>query len=181
MKLRPSLLLCLNLTLSACGLSAARPSASLHDFGPPTSGGGAIGIEAPAWLRDERIRYRLLYNDPTQVRFYTLDAWLAPPPALLARQLGGAAGAANIAVRLTLNEFEQRFDSPDSAQIVLGFRAAAESPDGRPLGERQFRYAHPCSSADAKGAVDAYAATVAEASTDLQRWIATLTEQRGGR
>lgn len=164
------------LLVSACSLVSARPpQPALHDFGPvpvvSNSAASAITMDAPAWLRDERIRYRMLHNDPTQVRFYALDTWLAPPPALLAQQLSTAINSAKYRLFLTLTDFEQVFDQPDRAHIVLSFRAQAEPLNGKPSAQHLFQYTRPCPSPDAKGAVSAYALSVTEAVTDLRAWL----------
>ncbi len=90
------------LCLSACTPFPQRDRpASLHDFGfrwNHNKQGDApwskVVVEAPEWLQDERIRYRLLYNEPTRVRFYTRDRWLAPPPSLLTQRLTAASSNA---------------------------------------------------------------------------------------
>lgn len=182
------------LLLAACNLYPARPpQPALHDFGPtpalaplsmtspprPEEEAGKVAValvnvDAPAWLRDDRLHYRLLHADPTLVRFYARDAWLAPPPALLAQRLRAAMDGSRYRLRLTLTDFEQVFDSPASAHIVLNFRASAESPDGKSAAERLFQYTHPCPSANAKGAVDAYAAAVEEAVREVRQWLQAL-------
>ncbi|BBL71990.1 ABC-type transport auxiliary lipoprotein family protein [Methylogaea oryzae] len=167
------------IVLAACSLYPARPPApSLHDFGPaPASAGAAanaVAVDAPPWLRSDRLRYRLLHDDPTLVRAYALDAWLAPPPALLAQRLRAAAADTPYRLRLTLTDFEQVFDSPAAARVVLHLQASAETADGKPVDERPFRYALPCPSPDAKGAVTAYAAAVERAVQELGQWLKTL-------
>lgn len=168
----------LALCLTGCSLYPERPpQPALHDFGPPASQAGAapvVTVEAPAWLHEERLRYRLRYADPTGVRFYRLDAWLAAPPTLLAQYLGNALAGLqpDLRLRLSLTEFEQVFDSPGEAHILLGFLARAENPQGASLAERRFRITQACASADAAGAVAAYAAAAATAANELRAWLA---------
>lgn len=167
----------LALYLTGCSFYPERPpQPALHDFGPPASQAGAVPtvtVEAPAWLHEERLRYRLRYADPTGVRFYRLDAWLAPPPTLLAQYLGNALASLQpgMRLRLDLSEFEQVFDSPDTAHIVLGFLARAENSQGASLAERRFQIKQACASADAAGAVAAYAAAAASAAGELRAWL----------
>lgn len=175
MKLIP--ILALALWLAGCSLYPQRPpQPALHDFGPaPASQAGtppAITVEAPAWLHEERLRYRLRYADPTGVRFYRLDAWLAPPPTLLEQYLGNALAGLQPGWRLHLDltEFEQVFDSPSEARVVLGFQASADNGRGT-LSERRFHLSQPCPSPDAAGAVTAHAAVAASAADALRAWL----------
>lgn len=164
------------LALTACGLYSARSAQpAMHDFGPSpasnaTDAATALAVDAPPWLRDERMRYRLLYEDPTLVRFYTLDTWLAPPPLLLSQWLRVAVDDAKYRLKLTLTDFEQSFDSPASAKVLVVIHASAESNSGKPSVERAFRYTRDCPSADADGAVSAFAAAVNDARADIQLW-----------
>jgi len=70
---------------SACSTPAKQPA--VHDFGLPVySKSGVksnISVNAPKWLQDNRIRYRLLYSSPTEIRFYTLDRWMRRRPNYL--------------------------------------------------------------------------------------------------
>ncbi|MFZ2407812.1 MAG: hypothetical protein WAW41_21995, partial [Methylobacter sp.] len=70
---------------AGCSVTAQQPA--LHDFGLPAPAEihqdkASVSVNAPTWLWDNRIRYRLLFASPSQVRFYGLDRWIAPPPEL---------------------------------------------------------------------------------------------------
>ena len=77
-------------TVSACSIGSNRGSPVRHDLGPmaiSATHGTPVTLDAPVWLWDERIRYRLLYEDATVIRHYNLDRWEAPLPVLLERRL----------------------------------------------------------------------------------------------
>jgi len=172
--------------LAAAGCSVLpqrEPPPALHDFGPRphhsteqvTTAWSSVTVDAPEWLQDEQIRYRLLYADPTRMRFYTRDRWLAPPPALLAQRWSAVSDGRGYRLRIGLIDFEQVFDRAGHARAVLQFRATAEIPDSRrPVGERVFQFTRATPSADAAGAVTAFAALVDEAATSVEAWLAAL-------
>lgn len=174
---------------SACSIfPPPAPPPVLHDLGPsgyratPTQGTwSSVAVDAPQWLRDEHIRYRLTYFDPTHVGYYARDRWLAPPPALLAQRLLVAGGGDGYRLRVDLLEFEQVFDGPGSARAVLGFRAEAQRPeDGKVAGERMFRLTLATPGADAAGAVKAFSALTEQAITAISAWLEQLPAHPGG-
>ena len=175
------------LNFSACSVLPSRPpSPALHDFG---LGGKAssdqagevpgtwstVTVDAPEWLQSENIRYRLLYSDPTRVRYYSQDRWIAPPPALLAQRLGLDSVGQGFGLKIRLLEFEQVFDGPQQARLMLAFRALAYRPgEEAASGEHLFRFTQPTPSADAQGAVTATHGLVEQATQSLQTWLAGL-------
>jgi cholesterol transport system auxiliary component len=92
----------------SCSVLPERPAPpGVHDFGPlvattpvATHAWSGATVAAPDWLRDAKLRYRLLYRQPTRVQFYALDRWVAPPPDLLAQALSTTAGAAGCPLRI---------------------------------------------------------------------------------
>ncbi len=175
------------LTLSACSLLPSRPpSPSLHDFGPAEktlasekASWSSVAVDAPDWLNSENIRYRLLYAEPTRVRFYSQDRWLAPPPALLAQRLSLSQGLGGLRLKIRLLEFEQVFDSPQNARIILAFRATAIQSDSETIAdEKTFRLSLPAPSANAQGAVSGSASLIGEAVNGLQAWLAEIAVRR---
>ena len=85
----------------------------------------AITVDAPTWLWDNRIRYRLLYASPTRVGFYALDLWVAPPPELFEQLLIASGKIQNYSLVIWLNDFEQQFQAPDRARVILRFSVEA--------------------------------------------------------
>lgn len=180
--------LLLSLAVAGCSLSPDRsPPPALHDFGPAMAGAEhptwtVTSVDAPELLRDERIRYRLLYADPTRVRFYTRNRWLAPPPTLLEQSLAAAGGGSEYRLRVRLLDFEQLFDRPGEARVVLRFAVTAESTERGQDREREFSFVRATESPDAAGAVQAYAAVADEAIAAVRAWITGLSSPaaRGG-
>ncbi len=162
-------LLCLIST--ACSINHAQ--IAVHDLGLPMAVDGFnpspkinIRVEAPEWLQDNRIRYRLLYASPTQVRFYSLDRWIAMPSQLFEQQLLAsvkpASGQKGIAhptpLIIRLLEFEQQFNAPDKAKVVLGFSIEAYAADNKTVISTQIMRLEQLSlTPDAKGAVNGLA------------------------
>ena len=172
------------LAAAGCGVLPQRePPPALHDLGPRphhsteqvTTAWSSVTVDAPEWLQDEQIRYRLLYADPTRMRFYTRDRWLAAPSALLAQRWSAVGDPHGYRLHIGLMDFEQLFDRPGNARAILRFRATAELPDShQPVAERVFQFTRATPSADAAGAVTAFAALVDEAATSVEAWLAAL-------
>lgn len=182
------LLIAAALSLLGGACSLGRPAVSppvAHDFGPePTAlPSGAVtwsvgSVDAPAWLQDDRIRYRLLYADPSQVRFYSRDLWAAPPPHLLAQRLDMAGGGGDLRLRVDVQVFEQVFDAPDRARVLLNLNVTAYRPGGaQPLAERRFRFDEATPSADAPGAVTAFTHLADQAVAEIRAWLTGLQPQ----
>jgi cholesterol transport system auxiliary component len=187
MRKRLALPLALLLALPACSLLPERPkSPALHDFGPAgktlaaaPGAWSAAAVDAPEWLQTENIRYRLLYAEPTRVRAYAQDRWLAPPPALLAQRLALSQGAAGVRLKIKLLEFEQVFDSPQNAKAILAFRATALQPDNDTvLAEKVFQFAQATPEANAQGAVSGFSTLIGQAVNALQTWLAEANVRR---
>ncbi|MCI0655089.1 MAG: PqiC family protein [Methylococcaceae bacterium] len=189
---RPALLaIGLIISVSSCSLFPERPSSlALHDFGSSEkftasqSGGSeasawsTVSVEAPEWLQNENIRYRLLYIDPTRVRFYAQDRWLASPPAMLAQRLSVTNGTHGWRLKIRLLEFEQIFDGPQRARVILAFRASVQPPTGEEIvADKLFNLSLPSPTPDAAGAVTASAKLVDEAVHSLQTWFTELPAQ----
>ena len=117
MKQSPGLIaITLMATVSACSIGPNRGLPVSHDLGPmaiSTAQDTAVTLDAPVWLWDERIRYRLLYEDATVIRHYNLDRWEAPLPVLLERRLT-LNGNQPFMVQINLTQFEQQFETSES-------------------------------------------------------------------
>jgi cholesterol transport system auxiliary component len=168
------------IVLSA-GCSITPKSPAVHDFGASKTNHDSrpaakadITVDAPKWLMDNRIRYRLLYESPTQVRFYTLDRWIAPPTELLKQQLE----TLNHPLAIRLLDFEQQFDSFNQAKVLLRFSVEAYSSDHKKkLGSQEFRFERLTNTPDAIGAVTAFSELARQATDRIQIWLSELSEQ----
>ncbi|WP_139555905.1 ABC-type transport auxiliary lipoprotein family protein [Methylotetracoccus oryzae] len=177
--------LMLALTSVSCSVLPDRPAPpAVHDFGLPaadkrsaTGAWTAATVTAPDWLRDPRLRYRLLYRQPTRIQFYALDRWIAPPPDLLAQRLSAAAGPAGCPLRVDLQTFEQVFSQPGQARVIVELQARAAAPGAiadQPLAEQRFALSRPCPTPDAAGAVAAFSLAMDDAVSRLDTWLRTL-------
>lgn len=165
--------------LAACSiLPTPPPSPALHDFGPPASVPTAAvpveaGVSAPAWLDDTAIYYRLMYADPTQLRAYADNRWLAPPAQLLQARLRGAFanGSAHCRLEVRLLDFEQVFDSAQSAHISLRAQASLRDlSNGTTVSEQMFTVTQ-STSPDVQGAVSGDAQAANALLARLEQWV----------
>ncbi len=190
MKLPASTLIVLAL-LALIGLTGVsgcsiRPQASaLHDLGYPyantqpestvTQKQAPITVEAPKWLEDNRIHYRLLYATPTQVRFYAMDRWIAPPSELFEQLLNNNGKLWPAPAMIQLQAFEQQFEAPNKAKVVLYFTAVSIPDEKQEQSiKREFKLQLPCPTPDAKGAVLAFTDLTRQAADRIQAWLTTL-------
>ncbi len=177
-------ILLISLIMTAAGgcSLAPRQQPALHDFGASVSvprgkqaDSALVTVNAPKWLMDTRIRYRLLYAAPTQVRFYTLDRWLAPPPELFEQQLTASSKMLNYALHIRLLDFEQQFDSPDKARALLRFYVEAYASDNKILlAAQEISLEKVTQTADAAGAVSAFSDLTQQAGDKIQDWLSIL-------
>lgn len=176
------LLGCLTLVSAGCSVSARPPA--LHDFGWPAStttdqNKASIDINAPTWLWDNRIRYRLLYSSPSQVKFYGLDRWIASPPELFAQLLGFSAKTQDYALIIRLEDFEQQFDAPDQARVVLRFFAEAYSAKNKQkLGSQEFYLRQSTKTPDAAGAISGFIDLTRLAKERVEGWLLKLSDHQ---
>jgi len=173
-------------SVSILGCTEAVQAPALHDFGVgnalPASGlhqsaSTEIKVSAPRWLSDNRIRYRLLYDQPTRVRFYNLDQWIAPPPELLRLHFAAGRLDPNYSLVIQLLNFEQQFESPANASVLLRFSAdvfAAGSKNKRE--SREFVLRSGKVGPDAQGAVKGFAELAGQASQQIQAWLGALAK-----
>ncbi|MDO9167583.1 MAG: hypothetical protein Q7U18_00585 [Methylobacter sp.] len=160
------------------GCSAPVKQPALHDFGLPVSvtpqqGRALITVNAPTWLWDNRIRYRLLFASPSQVSFYGLDRWIASPPELFEQLLSSRDKIQNYVLIVKLRNFEQQFDAPDRARVILRFFVEAYS-DNKKVGTQEFHLQQPTKTPDAAGAISGFTDLAGQAGEKIQSWLAGL-------
>jgi cholesterol transport system auxiliary component len=178
-------LLFFTMLLSGTGCSVSSRQPALHDFGLPVSistdkskqdNKPIISVDAPTWLWDNRIRYRPLYASPTRVGFYTLDLWVAPPPELFEQFLISSGKIRNYSLVIWLQDFEQQFDAPDRARIVLRFSVDAYSSDpDKKVNSQEFYLEQPTTTPDAAGAVSGFNKLTRQAIDRIQVWLTGLS------
>ncbi len=166
---------CLVFFNAGCSVTVKQPA--LHDFGlsaPATTGQGkaSISVVAPTWLWDNRIRYRLLYASPSQVRFYGLDRWIAAPPELFEQLLISSGKTRDYVLLVRLQDFEQQFDAADRARVVLRFSVDAYAADNKQKAiTREFYLQQPTQSPDAAGAISGFSDLALKATQSIQDWL----------
>jgi len=179
------LLFFVQLSGTSCSISAKQ--SALHDFGSPVSiladkstrgNKPAITVDAPTWLWDDRIRYRLLYASPTRVGFYTLDHWVAPPPELFEQLLISSGKIQNYSLVIWIHDFEQQFDTPDRARVMLRFSVEAYSGGhDKKVHTKEFYLEQLTATADALGAVRGFANLTRQAADKIQVWLAGVSDK----
>jgi cholesterol transport system auxiliary component len=170
---------------TGCSLTPKQPV--LHDFGLPDSistyknkrdNKPAITVDAPTWLWDNRIRYRLLYASPNRVGFYALDLWIAPPPELFEQLLLSTGKIQNYSLIIWLHDFEQQFDAPDRARVMLRFSVEAYSGDlNKKVNSQEFYLERSTLTPDAAGAVNGFENLTRQAADRVQVWLAGLSDK----
>lgn len=171
--MRTLLIIGLVLFSAACSVADKRPA--LHDFAAPLStadqqGRAWVSVNAPTWLWDNRIRYRLLFAAPSQIRFYGLDRWIAAPPELFEHMLNVSGKAQDYNVIIRLQDFEQQFDAPDRARVVLRFSAEAYFGNDK-VGTQAFYLQQPTKTPDAAGAISGFTDLARQAGEKIQIWL----------
>jgi cholesterol transport system auxiliary component len=176
---------CLFLVVTGCSVFPEQKPSAVHDFGQPYSSPLSeikkhsnqpqISVAAPKWLVDNRFRYRLLYSDPTQVRYYTLDRWIAPPSELFEQLLNSSEINWHLPIMIHLNVFEQQFISSTASKVVMHFTVATVQDQSTQQSiEQNFQLEIPCPSPDAKGAVVSFNLLVRKAADKIQAWLNEL-------
>ncbi len=166
--------------LIGCLTGCGSQQTAFHDFGLPASTGTqqgkiSVNVNAPTWLWDNRIRYRLLYASPSEVRYYGLHRWIASPPELFEQLLVSSGKVLGHAVTIRLQDFEQQFDAPDRARVVLHFSVEAYSADKKQsLGSQMFFLQQASKTPDAEGAINGFIELSQLAVGRIQAWLVGL-------
>lgn len=168
----------------SAGCSVTEKKPAFHDFGASMSTAihqdkALVSVNAPTWLWDNRIRYRLLFSAPTQVRFYGLDRWIASPPELLEQLLTSSDKAQDYILIIRLHDFEQQFDEPDRARVVLRFSVEAYSVNNKQkIASREFYLQQPTKTPDAAGAINGFTDLTKQATEYIQAWLMELSNHQ---
>lgn len=160
---------------TGCSLGAKPMPVALHDLGParhPEKSVSASSLDAPVWLWDDRIRYRLLYADASAIRFYAQDRWEAPPPALMESHLSLVGKQQDITLQIRLTEFEQQFETPQKSRVILGLQVEARSlKTHQVIGRRDLRLEQATATANAAGAISGFIVLTQQAAAEIQDWL----------
>lgn len=164
---------------TACTMGSKPAMPVSHDLGPigiPDANSITLTLSAPVWLWNERIRYRLLYKDPTAIHYYNLDRWEAPLPALLERRLKVSGQQQALTLQIQLTQFEQQFETINNAHVVMAFTASVFLGDSNSLlAKRSFILSQQTVSADAKGAIAGFVVLAEQANKEMILWLKSLS------
>lgn len=183
------------LVLFASGCAWHRPAPQMLDLGAATMAVPPqwrlpplrlMEVEAPPWLDEPRMFYRLLYENPQQARIYGASRWLISPGKLLDQRLrqrltaaGGivlpsADSSSDLPVlRIELDDFIQNFSSPSSSSARVVMRASLYT-GYQLLAQNTFYGQVAAASADAAGGARALSSASDVAIDALASWLAAL-------
>lgn len=146
--------------------------------------------EAPSWFENPALYYRLAYRDGRVLQPYAKSRWVGPAAELLTQRLhaylasqglfnavlGPEDGArVDYALRVTLEDFSQVFQSPGSSVGQVRARLTlVHLADQRVIGQRVFQQEVPAPSADARGGVIALDQASARLVEEVSVWLADL-------
>jgi cholesterol transport system auxiliary component len=117
-------------TLAACvGINKTKQNIAVYDFGlfvPSESNQqitSKIMLEEPvstASLNQNRIRYRLNYQNPSRIFFYTESRWAATPSELFSNMLSKTVNVAKnpmtCSLKLKIEAFDHVFQTPSASE-----------------------------------------------------------------
>lgn len=176
------------------GCTALPPSTAgvaVHDFGSLEAATLApvglplrnIEVVPAPWLASNVMAYRLAYAQSTRRQAFKDNRWAAQPAQLVELVLKRALRAGDPAtltgggcrLRVDLDEFTQRFDSPQASRGVIEARVTLLAPrTEQPLAVRAFALEHEAPTADAAGGVVALRAGALQLKSDIRSWLEGL-------
>jgi cholesterol transport system auxiliary component len=171
----------LAVVLAGCLSQPRTPEPALYDLGlgphpdaqhaEQTGSVARVRVNAPSWLDQTAMHYRLLYEEPMRTRSYAYARWLAPPPELLAQRLRQtlairAVGVPSDNLEVGLEEYLQLFETP--AQSVARITAYVRTAGA---GEVRFTEQVPAQTADAAGGAAALAAATNQLVVRIVEWL----------
>ncbi|MDO9366351.1 MAG: hypothetical protein Q7T58_08480 [Methylotenera sp.] len=123
--------------LAACvGINKTKLNMAVYDFGLSVSNENNQQITskllfeepiAAESLNHNKIRYRLNYQNPSRVFFYTESRWAATPPELLSSKLTNLAHIANTtkncSLKLKIEVFDHVFQSATASEGIVQLSA----------------------------------------------------------
>lgn len=193
-----SLLLGLMMSLAGCATQRPEGAVKVYDFGPAPLQAAATTRQAnlatvvlfdplaSPVLEGNAVLYRLTYADAQQLKPYALTRWSMPPAQLIGQRLRQQLGvqravvapgeaAAQLHLRLVLEEFSQVFDSPADSHGLLRLRATLTQRNAGSetlLAQRSFVVQQPAPTPDAVGAVRALTAASDQMAAQIEAWLA---------
>ncbi|MFC5459781.1 ABC-type transport auxiliary lipoprotein family protein [Massilia niabensis] len=197
------------ITVAGCASGNKAPANTAFDFGPlgapvsaPLGAPSTQAAQAPMAaivvmdatgspaFENERMVYRLNYDDPLQARTYAYARWAANPLLLVTQRLKSRLAQAGIKVlsatdsntnvpvlRLEIDDFSHAFASAAQSEGVVVLRASVFNSHTL-LDQKTFSRATPAPSADAPGGARALAASTDGAAADITAWLAGIDTRK---
>lgn len=188
-------------TVSGCASNKNAGANTQFDFGPlgaptapvaqaPLSAIVVMDATGSPTFENERMVYRLNYNDPLQARTYANSRWSANPLLLVTQRIKSRLAQAGVKVlsatdsatdvpslRIEIDDFSHAFSSTTASEGQVVLRASLF--DGHALsGQKTFMRATPAPSADAAGGARALAGSTDAVAADIIAWLASDRRQR---
>jgi cholesterol transport system auxiliary component len=108
-----------------------------------------------------------------------LDRWIASPPELLEQLLTSSDVVQDYVLLIRLHDFEQQFDAPDRARVVLRFFLEAYSVnDKQKIATQEFYLQQPTETPDAAGAINGFTKLARQVTGDIQSWLIGLSNHQ---
>lgn len=182
-------------TLGGCASFGVVPEPfSIYDIGPQGDAPIPVAVPladidavAPSWLSSSAMQYRLVPEHPLERRAYTNSRWAGMPSEMVRIVVGRviqakpASNGSGCRLRVSVDEFIQRFDSVTTSAAVIELRASLLAPrTDAVLAQQAFAVEVPAPSADAAGGVVAMRAGVNQLAVDTARWLESLGEGPAG-
>ena len=160
---------------------------------PPLDGALLIPqVAAPPWLGEERIVYRLLYEDASRPQAYAMSRWTAEPASLVTARLRsrfaaisggvvapGYGARSDYTLRVELEDFSQKFEKPGESRVTLRARATLLATAERTLlAQHVFDFERPAQP-NAAGAVKSLTEATEAFVEALAAWTVENARKRG--
>ena len=193
------------LTVAGCASAGKAPANTAFDFGPlgaPLSAPPMQVAQAPLAaivvmdatgspaFENERMVYRLNYDDPLQARTYAYARWAANPLLLVTQRVKSRLAQAGIKVlsatdsntnvpilRIEVDDFSHTFASTTQSEGVVVLRASVFNSHTL-LDQKTFSRATAAPTADAPGGARALAASTDAATADITAWLAGIDTRK---
>ena len=193
------------LTIAGCASGSKAPANTAFDFGPlgaPLSVPPMQVAQAPIAaivvmdatgspaFENERMVYRLNYDDPLQARTYAYARWAANPLLLVTQRVKSRLAQAGIKVlsttdsntnvpilRIEIDDFSHTFASTTQSEGVVVLRASVFNSHTL-LDQKTFRHATAAPTHDAPGGARALAASTDAVTADITAWLAGIDTRK---
>lgn len=174
--------------LSGClGTNKPQPESTSYDFGlgkeigTISSNVSLSQVTAIDAIDHRRIRYRLNYQNPTQVFTYSQHRWTTSPADLTAskfRTMVKVASWTQCSMKIEIETFDHVFESANSSTGIVKLHATIHTKKSRDvLASNLVQEVAPAPSADAKGGVAALDQASSAAISKLVEWANSVSAE----